>query len=308
MDDGVGTQFQEWSANPSLASEKTSAVGQPYMSPYAAGVGLGLVLLLTFFVMGRGLGASGAINSFVAVGINSIAPGHVEQNEFFSAFVGDFGRPPLAKWIVFELAGVILGGYLSAGRVRKRIDRGPRVSATSRMGYAFVGGTTMGVGMVLARGCTSGQGLTGGAMLNVGSWGFLLERAGLGNGRKLAAQFYLTDLAVFKVMFTAILTAMVGLFVLSRVGLLDLSRIYMTPTYLVPQIVGGLVFGVGFVTGGYCPGTSCVAASSGRIDAGVLLVGMMFGVLLVGESYEWIRGFHEMTSMGRATLDEVLHV
>jgi uncharacterized membrane protein YedE/YeeE len=139
-------------------------------------------------------------------------------------------------------------------------------------------------------------------------FGFFLERAGLGNGRKLAAQFYLTDLTVFKVMFTAIITAMVGLFVLSSVGLIDISRIYMTPTYLVPQIVGGLIFGVGFVMGGYCPGTSCVAASSGRIDAGVLLAGMMLGVFLVGESYTWIEGFYEMTSLGRVTLPDVLHV
>jgi uncharacterized membrane protein YedE/YeeE len=139
-------------------------------------------------------------------------------------------------------------------------------------------------------------------------FGFFLERAGLGNGRKLAAQFYLTDLSVFKVMFTAIITAMVGLFVLSSVGLIDISRIYMTPTYLVPQIVGGLIFGVGFVMGGYCPGTSCVAASSGRIDAGVLLLGMMLGVFLVGESYGWIEGFYEMTPLGRVTLPDVLHV
>ena len=109
-------------------------------------------------------------------------------------------------------------------------------------------------------------------------FGFTLERAGFGSGRKLAAQFYLTDLTVFKVMFSAFLTAMIGLYVLSRVGLLDLSLIYRLPTYLVPQLVGGLIFGVGFVVGGYCPGTSCVAASTGRIDGLVLVAGMMTGI------------------------------
>ena len=81
-------------------------------------------------------------------------------------------------------------------------------------------------------------------------FGFALERAGFGSGRKLAAQFYLTDLTVFKVMFSAIVTAMVGLYILSRIGVLDLSLIYHLPTYLVPQLVGGLLFGVGFVVGG----------------------------------------------------------
>ena len=99
------------------------------------------------------------------------------------------------------------------------------------------------------------------------AFGFFLERAGFGSGRKLAAQFYLTDLTVFKVMFTAIVTAMVGVFYLSWMGVVDLSLIYLGNTYLLPQIVGGLILGVGFVVGGYCPGTSCVAGATGRIDA-----------------------------------------
>jgi uncharacterized protein len=162
---------------PAIAAGRDRVIARPYMNPYAAGVGLGMVLLLTFFVMGRGLGASGAISSLVAVSVDAVAPGHADQNEFFSAFVGESGRPPLVKWIVFELAGVIIGGYLSAlmaGRIRKQVDRGPHISVASRVKYAFMGGAIMGVGMVLARGCTSGQGLTGGALLNVGSWGFLI--------------------------------------------------------------------------------------------------------------------------------------
>ena len=87
-------------------------------------------------------------------------------------------------------------------------------------------------------------------------FGFFLERAGFGSARKLAAQFYLYDMSVFKVMFTAIVTAMLGVTYLGWLGWLDLSLVYLVPTHLVPQIVGGLVLGVGFVVGGYCPGTS----------------------------------------------------
>lgn len=137
-------------------------------------------------------------------------------------------------------------------------------------------------------------------------FGFALERAGFGSGRKLAAQFYLTDLTVFKVMFTAIITAMVGLYLLSALGLLDLSLIYHLPTYLVPQLVGGLIFGLGFVVGGYCPGTSCVAASTGKIDGLVLVAGMMAGIWVFVESYPLLEGFVNSSPMGELDLPQVL--
>jgi uncharacterized protein len=133
-------------------------------------------------------------------------------------------------------------------------------------------------------------------------FGFALERAGFGSGRKLAAQFYLTDLTVFKVMFSAIITAMIGLYLLSRIGLLDLSLIYRLPTFLVPQLVGGLIFGVGFVVGGYCPGTSCVAASTGKIDGLVLVAGMMTGIWGFVELYPWIESFVNSTPKGEIDL------
>ncbi len=133
----------------------------------------------------------------------------------------------------------------------------------------------------------------------------ILGVIGLGNGRKLAAQFYLRDLTVFKVMFTAILTALLGLFWLGQAGLLDLSRIPLTPTYLLPQLVGGLLFGAGFVIGGYCPGTSCVAIASGKLDALGVFGGMMAGIFLYGEIYPWIRGFADTTPMGRVSLPQV---
>jgi uncharacterized membrane protein YedE/YeeE len=139
-------------------------------------------------------------------------------------------------------------------------------------------------------------------------FGFFLERAGFGSAPKLAAQFYLTDLAVFKVMFTAIITAMLGLLLLSSLGWLDRSRLLVPETYLLPQVTGGLVFGVGFVMGGYCPGTSCVGAVTGRGDALVLWVGMAVGVLVFSELFPVLRGFYEATGMGSVTFPDLLHL
>jgi uncharacterized protein len=139
-------------------------------------------------------------------------------------------------------------------------------------------------------------------------FGFFLERAGFGNARTLAAQFYFTDLRVFKVMFTAILTAMLGIFYLSWIGLLDLSLIYVSDTYLLPQIAGGLILGAGFVIGGYCPGTSAVSASTGRIDGAVYLLGMIAGLVVFAECFPLVESFYNATPMGRITLPELFQV
>ena len=144
-------------------------------------------------------------------------------------------------------------------------------------------------------------------LLGIG-FGWALERAGFGSARKLTAQFYLTDLAVFKVMFTAIVTAMLGIFYLSWAGFMDLSLVYLQPTYLWPMIVGGLVLGAGFIVGGYCPGTSVVAAVTGRLDGLVFLVGVFAGILVFGEAYPLLEGFFKAGSMGTVTLPEVLHL
>ena len=140
------------------------------------------------------------------------------------------------------------------------------------------------------------------------AFGFVLERGGLGSARKLAGQFYRTDFTVFKVMFTAIVTAMLGVFVLSRVGLMDASLLAVPPTWLLPQLIGGLLFGVGFVMGGLCPGTSCVAAASGKLDALALIAGMLGGTLLFGEVFPVVGRFYDSTSMGRFTLPALLHL
>jgi len=139
-------------------------------------------------------------------------------------------------------------------------------------------------------------------------FGFFLERAGFGSARKLTAQFYLTDLSVFKVMFSAIVTAMVGLFYLSWIGFVDLSLVYATPTFIVPQVIGGLLLGFGFVIGGYCPGTSAVAAATGRIDGMVYLAGIIAGLVAFGEAFPMVKDFYYATPMGQVTLPELLHL
>ncbi len=139
-------------------------------------------------------------------------------------------------------------------------------------------------------------------------FGWFLERAGFGSAKKLVSQFYLNDLAVFKVMFTAIVTAMLGIFYLGWMGVLDLDLLYLTDTNLWPMIVGGLVLGVGFVVGGYCPGTSLVAVATFKLDAIFYVLGVMAGVLAIGEVFPLVKGFYESGSFGRLTLPQVLHV
>ena len=139
-------------------------------------------------------------------------------------------------------------------------------------------------------------------------FGFFLERGGFGSARKLTSQFYLDDLAVFKVMFTAIVTAMLGIFYLSWLGIMDLSLVDLVTTNLWPQIVGGLVLGFGCVIGGYCPGTSLVAAVTGRIDGMIFLLGAMAGMFAFGEAFPLLKGFYESGNFGRLTLPQVFHL
>lgn len=139
-------------------------------------------------------------------------------------------------------------------------------------------------------------------------FGFFLERAGFGSGRKLAAQFYFYDMSVLKVMFSAIVTAMLGVFYLSWIGFMDLSLVYLNPTYLAPQMVGGLLLGFGFVIGGYCPGTSAVACSTGRIDAMVYLLGIFGGIFAFGFVFPLFKEFYYSTPMGQITLPQLFNI
>jgi hypothetical protein len=158
------------------AAAERAREAQPYMNPYLAGIGLGLVLLAAFVLVGRGLGASGAFNSTIAWLVSLVAPGYARSNEFLSAYLEE-GVHPLKAWLVFEVVGVFVGALLSgllAGRVARAVEKGPRVSIGTRLAFAFVGGSLMAVGAALGRGCTSGQALTGGSLLNLGSWAFMM--------------------------------------------------------------------------------------------------------------------------------------
>ena len=139
-------------------------------------------------------------------------------------------------------------------------------------------------------------------------FGFALERAGLGNAPKLAGQFTLTDFTVFKVMFTAIVVAMLGAFWASRLGLLDLARVYVPETFLAPQLIGGAVFGVGFALAGLCPGTSCVSAATGRGDGLAVVLGFLAGVGGTASLLPLLQRFYLSTPRGTLLLPDVLGV
>ena len=160
-----------------LVQARARREAAPYASPYIAGVGIGVVLLLSFVLMGRGLGASGAFSSVVAAAVETAAPSHAAGNAFYSRYLGGDATSPLEDWLVFEIVGVLIGGLASgllARRVRWTTEHGTGITSRRRLINAFVGGAAMGVGAKLARGCTSGLGLTGGATLSVGSWLFVI--------------------------------------------------------------------------------------------------------------------------------------
>jgi hypothetical protein len=140
------------------------------------------------------------------------------------------------------------------------------------------------------------------------AFGWFLERGGLGYAPRLAGQFYLTDLTVFKVMFSALLTAMLGAFWLDRAGLLDLNLVYLPETFVLPQAAGGALFGAGFLLAGLCPGTSCVAAAAGRIDGAGVMAGILGGILLFNGVFPGIETFYGSTSLGATTFSDLLGI
>lgn len=136
-------------------------------------------------------------------------------------------------------------------------------------------------------------------------FGIALEISGFGSSPKLAAQFYFKEMTVLKVMFTAIVTAMVLIFLASAVGLLDYNLIWVNPTYLWPGIVGGLIMGVGFIIGGFCPGTSLVGLATFKLDGLFFTFGSLFGIFAFGETVGLFDEFYNSSSMGRFTLPEL---
>jgi hypothetical protein len=142
-------------------------------------------------------------------------------------------------------------------------------------------------------------------------FGFVLERAGFGNAKKLAAQFYLHDMTVFKVMFGAIITAMLGVIIASGLGWVDLTQLSESAasyTYLWPMLVGGLVLGAGFIISGYCPGTSVVGMASGSIDAVFAFGGVILGSVLYGEIFPLVADFHVSSEKGHFFLYDLLSI
>ena len=149
--------------------------GKPFLDPYLAGALLGLVLFAAFYLTGNGLGASGGIARVLVAAEDQIVPEHIDRTAYLLNMAGG-ETDPLDHWIVVITLGTILGGFLSGlahGRLRVETAKGPRISSKRRLVFAVLGGVLVGYGARLARGCTSGQALSGGAVLSVGSWAFM---------------------------------------------------------------------------------------------------------------------------------------
>ncbi len=161
-----------------------------YMNPYLGGVLLGLVLLVAIFVSGRGLGASGAIKSAIVAGVETVAPSHAEKAPAYTSFSEGHAGSPLKSWLVFEMLGVIVGGFLSgawAGRLKFKVEHSPKITSRRRLVFAVLGGIFFGLGSQLGRGCTSGAALSGMAVLSLG--GFITMMAIFGTAFLLAYFF-----------------------------------------------------------------------------------------------------------------------
>jgi len=146
------------------------------------------------------------------------------------------------------------------------------------------------------------------ALLTGIAFGIFLEKAGFGNARKLVEQFYFSDMRMFKVLFSGIVTAMVGIYWLSYLGWLDITQIYINGTYIWPQVLGGLLFGVGFVMCGLCPGTSCVAVFTGKMDALAVFAGIFTGLILFAEVEPKLEGLLSYSSLGDISLYELFNM
>lgn len=142
--------------------------GTFYINPYLGGILLGLVLFATYYITGRGLGASGAVKSTVVTAVHAVAPTHAEESGYYSKFLSD-DASPMNNWLVFEVLGVIIGGFISGtiyGRLKLKVEHSPKITNKRRLIAAASGGLLFGIGSQLARGCTSGAALSGMAVLS----------------------------------------------------------------------------------------------------------------------------------------------
>lgn len=152
--------------------KKINNDGSFYLNPYLGGVILGTVLLLSFYISGRGLGASGAVKNTVAATVNIVAPKHVEHSAYYSQFAGG-DKKPMSNWLVFEVLGVLAGAFLSGiifNRLKIKVEHSPKITERRRLIFALAGGLIFGFGSQLARGCTSGAALSGMAVLSLGGY------------------------------------------------------------------------------------------------------------------------------------------
>ncbi len=173
-----------------MNTEEKPAGRPKYINPYFGGVLLGLLLLLTMYITGRGLGASGAVKSAVVTTVDNISPMHAEHNVYYHKFISD-NHSPMFNWLVFESLGIFLGGLLSGalyGRLKKlRIEYSPKISGKTRLWAAGIGGILFGIGSQFGRGCSSGAALSGTASFSFG--GFLVMMLLFGTGYVLAYFF-----------------------------------------------------------------------------------------------------------------------
>lgn len=160
------------------------------MNPYIGGVLLGLVLLAANFISGRGLGASGAIKSVVVASTQTVAPGYAETAPFFKEYKDEHPGSPMKNWLVFQMLGVVVGGFVSgalAGRLKFKVEHSPKITSRRRLVFALIGGILFGVGSQLGRGCTSGSALSGMAVL---SFGGIITMMGIFGGAYALAYFF----------------------------------------------------------------------------------------------------------------------
>jgi uncharacterized membrane protein YedE/YeeE len=170
-----------------MRDSKKKITGTKYLNPYLGGVLLGLVLLAANFISGRGLGASGAIKSVYVTAVTTVKPSVTETSEFMKEYKGMHAGGPMKNWLVFQMLGVIVGGFLSgafAGRLKLKVEHSPKITSKRRLVFALMGGILFGFGSQLGRGCTSGSALSGMAVLSLG--GFVTMVAIFGTGYALA--------------------------------------------------------------------------------------------------------------------------
>jgi uncharacterized membrane protein YedE/YeeE len=173
-----------------MKSNEQTERSRRYLNPYLGGVLLGLVLLAANFVAGRGLGASGALKSVVVTVTEAVAPEHTKQAAFYTEYGEEHTGSPMKSWLVYQMAGVLVGGFLSgalAGRLKLKVEHSPKITSRRRLIFALAGGILFGFGSQMGRGCTSGSALSGMAVLSLG--GIITMAAIFGTGYALAYFF-----------------------------------------------------------------------------------------------------------------------